>query len=300
LSSGPFLCLEISASNQNQPERRKVMTAAPDTNSPRRPVALITGASSGIGADLARRYACAGYDLIICARRQSLLEDLAAELSDVRVHVAVADLAKSRGPAKLVSAVEASGWEVDLLVNNAGIAPSGWFNSNSKKNITDAINLNVRALTELCHYFGEQMVRRGSGRIMNVASIVSFQAVPGMAVYSATKAYVLSLSESLAEEWRDTGVSVTALCPGLTRTDLAKGFSDQELPEFVMADSKTVADEGYRAAKAGRTVHVSGWLNQAVVEWLQLQPRWWTRTLSGVAARSGFIPGATRQSASSR
>jgi short-subunit dehydrogenase len=134
------------------------------------------------------------------------------------------------------------------------------------------------------------MEARGGGRILNMASVASFQPVPGMAVYSATKAYVLSLTESLSEEFKDTGVTVTALCPGVTKTELVEdvSFGGQKIPELFMADAAEVAREGYQACMYGEAVRVPGVLNQALVTWTQAQPRWLTRLFSGIAARSTF------------
>ena len=123
---------------------------------------------------------------------------------------------------------------------------------------------------------------------MNVASVAAFQAVPGLSVYGATKAYVLSLSEALSEELRGTGVTVTALCPGLTKTDMVDDIHDATIPEFLMASARDVALEGYDACMAGEAVRIPGPIYQALVSWLQFQPRWFVRFLSGMAARTSF------------
>jgi len=256
-----------------------------------KPVALITGASSGIGAELARIYASNGYDLIIAARREPLLASLAAELApSCTVHSVVVDLARSKGPGRLFDAVAELGLTVDVLVNNAGVIDTEPMLDAPRERLINLINLNVRALTDLTHLFGTPMVARGYGRILNVASVASFQPVPGMAVYAASKAFVLSLTESLSEELKSTGVTVTALCPGPTKTEMADAFKDMELADWFLADARTVAQEGFDACKAGQVIRIPGIANQALVNWSHFQPRWLVRTLAGFASRgSSFL-----------
>lgn len=254
-----------------------------------RPTALITGASAGIGSELARIFASNGYDLILAARRVDRLDALAAELSDSTVHCVPVDLAKTKGPQKLFDAVSDAGMTVDVLVNNAGVISTEPMLDGKCQPLLDMLNLNVRALTELTHRFAEPMVSRGYGRILNVASVASFQPVPGMAVYAASKAFVLSLTESLSEEWRGSGVTVTALCPGPTRTEMADAFADLGLADWLLADPKTVAQEGFEALKAGQVIKVPGLANQAMVSWSQYQPRWLVRALGGLASRSASL-----------
>lgn len=262
-----------------------------------RPVALITGASSGIGRELAIVFAEQGHDLIVVARREKKLAALAKEIEraqgpDCVVHVLAADLAKAKGPARLLSEVRDLGLDVDVLVNNAGVAESGPFAALKRADAVTMVNLNVRALTELTLAFAAQMTKRGAGRILNVASIVAFQPVPSMAVYSASKAYVLSLTESISEELRGTGVTVSALCPGLTRTEMVADVSVAEnVPELLMSDPRAVAEQGYRACMRGEVIEIPGILNQAFVGWTQTQPRWAYRLLSGLAARASFTWG---------
>ena len=261
-----------------------------------RPVALITGASAGIGEALARQFAQAGYDLVLAARRKGRLESLAKALAELTNDACVAypvpvNLARSKGPAELVRAIDDLGLEVDVLVNNAGVAESGRFISAARKPVNDLVNLNVRALTELSLIFGQRMAGRGAGRILNVASIVAFQPVPSMAVYAASKAYVLSLTESLAEELRGSGVTCTALCPGLTKTEMVDDLVPSEfepLSSLAMADVDSVARAGLRACLRGETITIPGMLNQAFVNWTQFQPRWSYRLWSGMFARMSF------------
>ncbi|MEL6187617.1 MAG: SDR family NAD(P)-dependent oxidoreductase, partial [Myxococcota bacterium] len=178
-----------------------------------RPVALVTGASAGIGADLARLYADAGFDLVLVARRRARLETLAESLP-VHCLVVDADLAVSEGPARVYEAVTQAGLQVEELVCSAGLGSYGRFVELPLDRELEQVRVNVEALVALCRRFAPAMVERGHGRILNLASLASFQAGPGMATYCATKAFVLSFSEALAEELRGTGVTVTAHCPG--------------------------------------------------------------------------------------
>ncbi|MEM1232021.1 MAG: SDR family oxidoreductase [Pseudomonadota bacterium] len=256
-----------------------------------RPVALVTGASSGIGREFAKVFAAHGHDLVLVARRERKLEALAAEiLADqgdaCTVDVIAVDLGKAKGPKRLVAELRDRGIAVDALVNNAGLADSGNFAEMSAARALDIVNLNVRALTELSLALLPDMVERGRGRILNVASIVAFQPVPSMAVYSASKAYVLSLTESLSEELKHTGVTVSALCPGLTKTEMTEDIDmAAEVPELFVGQARDVAEQGYRACMRGEVIAIPGLLNQAFVGWTQTQPRWSYRLLSGLAAR---------------
>ncbi len=253
-----------------------------------RPVALITGASAGIGVELARIFAAHGYDLILAARREDRLQALAAEL-DTTVLCVPVDLAKAKGPQKLMDAVAEHKIRIDVLVNNAGVISTELMLEAKGYALTNLVNLNCRSLMELTHHFGRKMVDRGYGRILNVASVASFQPVPGMAVYAASKAFVLSLTESLSEELRGTGVTVTALCPGPTRTEMADAFADLEMAEWFLADPKSVAREGFDALRSGQVIRVPGLANQAMVNWANYQPRWLLRTLGGLASRSAAL-----------
>ncbi len=261
-----------------------------------KPLVLITGASSGIGADLARIFAREGYDLIITARREDRLEALADELADqAQVTVVAVDLAKTRGPAKLHEAVQVLGRDVDVLVNNAGVMSSEPFAEARPADVRDLVNLNVRALTELTHHYLPGMIDRGRGRILNVASVVSFQPVPGLAAYAASKAFVLSLTESLSEELHGTGVTVTALCPGPTKTAMADAFDDVAGADWFLADAKAVAEEGFAACRSGEVIRVPGLLNQAMTTWIRYQPRWLVRAVSGFTARNSFMMGTSNR-----
>ena len=195
-----------------------------------RPRVLITGASSGIGAEFARRFASNGYDLILVARRQDLLNALREELAALGADVLVIskDLALKTSAKSLYQDVKSCNLTVDVLVNNAGVAYGGAFTAMDAEAVPRMVLLNAATLATLTRLFVTDMVARGSGRILNISSLSAFQAVPSMTLYAATKAFVLSFTEGLAEELRGTGVTVTALCPGLTDTDMVHDIAHGE------------------------------------------------------------------------
>ena len=254
---------------------------------------LITGASAGIGAELARKFAKHGHRLTLVARRRDRLQQLAAELERehcVDVKLVVQDLAKPAGPSAVVKAALADGEAIGILVNNAGVIDVGPFAASATDKIVGLVNLNVRALTELTSLLLPPMVERGFGRVLNVASLAAFQPVPSMAAYAASKAYVLSFSEALAEELRGSGVKVSALCPGMTATDMATEIkagsaAAAKLPRQLLSDPADVAAQAYRATMNGQAVLVPGLPNQITAAWAQVTPRWLTRYVTGFAAR---------------
>jgi short-subunit dehydrogenase len=241
-------------------------------------------------AELARAFAREGHQLTLVARRRAKLEGLAAELARehyVDVRTIVQDLAKPTGPAAVVKAAQADG-HIGILVNNAGVIDVGPFSASRTDALVNMANLNVRALTELTSLVVPGMVKRGFGRILNVASLAAFQPVPGMAAYAATKAYVLALTEAMSEELKGSGVTVTALCPGITDTDMATDIqagSSAKLPRQLVSDPADVAAEGVKALMAGQVVVVPGFPNQITAAWAQVTPRWLTRYVTGFAAR---------------
>ena len=255
--------------------------------------ALITGASGGIGLELARVFAEHGFDLIIVARRENELEALAERCrgqQGVRVHVLPMDLLVPDAPAKLIQQIEDSGLDVDVLVNNAGLMDMGGFAEIEIDRHERLLQLNVIVLTSLARRLVPAMIDRGRGRILNVASTSSFQPVPSMALYAASKAFVLSLSESLSEELKGTGVTVTALCPGLTKTDMYDRAHDEHanvrsVPGFLLSDVEAVAREGFEACVAGRAVVVPGLPNQLLAGAVGLYPRWLVRGIGGLIGR---------------
>ena len=253
---------------------------------------LITGASAGIGAELAREFARHGHQLTLVARRRAKLAGLAAELErehHVDVRTIVQDLAKPTSPAAVVKAAQADG-EIGILVNNAGVIDIGPFATSKTDALVNLVNLNVRALTELTSLVVPRMVKRGFGRILNVASLAAFQPVPSMAAYAASKAYVLALTEAMSEELKGSGVTTTALCPGVTETDMAteiqaSSAAAAKLPRQFISDPVDVAAEAYKALMAGQVVLVPGLPNQITAAWAQVTPRWLTRYVTGFAAR---------------
>ena len=256
--------------------------------------ALITGASSGIGLELAKVFAREGHELVLVARRQELLEQLAEEISDEHrsderdgPKVFARDLATPGAAAELHATLKADDLEIDVLVNNAGVMEDGPFLESDPSRLSNLMALNVVALAELTRLLLPLMVGRGRGKLLNVASLASFQPIPHLALYAASKAFVLSLTESLSEELAGTGVTATALCPGLTDTSLVSGALGGDVPSYLLMDAKSVARAGYRAMKAGRVIEVPGVANEAAANWSRALPRWMVRMMGGVAARSG-------------
>ena len=244
-----------------------------------RPRALVTGASGGIGYELAKVLAREGNDLVLVARSTEQLEKIAADLREdfgVDVRVLPADLSEPGAPDRIQERLVADGLGVDILVNNAGFGTLGPFASRDTASQVDMVQVNVAALTHLSHLFIGPMVERGRGRIMNVASTAAFQPGPGMAVYFSTKAYVLSFSEALAEELRGSGVTVTTLCPGPTVTGFQKraGMERSALGgRMVTASAASVARAGYRGMMRGRRVVIPGWTNRVGTVLPRLFPR---------------------------
>lgn len=258
----------------------------------RREVALITGASAGIGSALAACFAKGGFDLVLVARSadklQALAETLAAE-HGVKVVVEPCDLSLNGAAGKLATRLRKRKILVDALVNNAGVLEQGAFTNIDKVQQLGMIQLNITSLTEMLTEFIPPMQERKRGRILNVASIAAFQPLPSLATYAATKAYVLSLSESLAEELRPDGITVTALCPGITATDMMEQAKDKnsrlQLPSFVIGDVTQVAQSGYEACMAGEVIRVPGGLNLMGSLMARATPKWVVRRVMGVMGR---------------
>jgi short-subunit dehydrogenase len=254
-------------------------------------LALITGASRGIGAELAKQFAEGGYDLVLVARSAGQLLDLAASINKDYGRWATtvpADLGQPGAAQKLSRQLQEENIEVDVLVNNAGLLDSGEFTDISLQDHLRLIDLNIAALTALTHQFLGPMRQRGRGRILNVASLASFQPVPQLAVYAASKAYVLSLTEALSQELKGTGVTITALCPGFVRTDMTTGGAageDLHLPSALMLSPEFVAQEGFKACMKGETIHVPGLGGRLVAGITDLQPRAVRRVTSGLLGR---------------
>jgi short-subunit dehydrogenase len=261
---------------------------------PGKPIALITGASSGIGAAFAQVFAAQGHDLVLVARREDRLRALASAIetqSEVHCHVVVQDLGLPEAPQAVLDDVVRRGLQVGVLVNNAGVLHRGTFAATGLAQHLQLLQLNVVACTALAHLFLAPMLARGSGRILNVASMSAFQPLPHLAVYAASKAYLLSLSEALAIETRGTGVTVTALCPGFTNTDMIArdaGESAMHLPFVRNLEPDEVARQGYVACMAGQPLLITGAANRAVAAFVRHQPRSWWRWASSRVARKGF------------
>jgi short-subunit dehydrogenase len=239
--------------------------------------ALITGASSGIGRELAHLFAGRGHDLVLVARGDEQLQRVGDECRGrgVQVTTLSRDLGDPRSAPDIVAELEARSITVDVLVNNAGFATFGLFAEIDADRDIEMIRVNVVALTHLTKLLLPGMLTRRRGRILNVASTAAFQPGPLMAVYYATKAYVLSLSVALANETKGTGVTVTALCPGPTRTGFQRraAMEDSRLVAGTIMDARTVARAGYEGMLKGRAVVVPGLRNQIGAFATRLAPR---------------------------
>jgi len=240
--------------------------------------ALVTGASGGIGEELARLFAADGHDLVLLARSRDKLARLSEELAGkhgVGARVVAADLARPEAPREIFEELKGAGVTVDALVNNAGFGSYGLFAETDSQSELDLLQVNVVALTHLAKLFLPGMIARRRGYLMNVASTAAFQPGPLMAVYYASKAYVLSLSEALANECEGTGVVVSALCPGPTETGFvaAAGMGDSKLFDRAVMDARTVAAEGYRGLLAGKTLVIPGFRNNLLARTVGFFPR---------------------------
>lgn len=240
---------------------------------------LITGASGGIGYEMAKIAAGDHHNLVLVARTGEKLELLAGKLraaNKIEVVTIVMDLAEKDGAGKLISLLKEEHLAVDTLVNNAGFGDSGDFAAASLQKNLEMINLNISALTQLTHYCLQNMGKTGRGRILNVASTAAFMPGPGMAVYYASKAYVLSFSEALAREVKAKGITVTTLCPGLTDTNffIAAGLRNSFLNSlFPKAAAEKVAKAGYHGMIKGKHLVVPGLINKLVISAPRFLPR---------------------------
>ncbi|HEX4335459.1 MAG TPA: SDR family oxidoreductase [Polyangiaceae bacterium] len=240
--------------------------------------ALITGASTGIGLELTRLFAAGEHDLVLVARSKQKLDELATELSSkhgVRVLVVAEDLQDPAAPERILERVTREGFTVDLLVNNAGFGAAAPFLETAARRSLDMIALNISALTHLTHLFAAGMVERGHGGVLNIASTAGFQPGPNMAVYYATKAYVVSFTEAIAVELAPKGVHVTAFCPGPVETEFARiaGNDDSVLFKMGAARADAVALDAYRSFMKRRVLVISGGTNWLGVQLLRFAPR---------------------------
>jgi len=247
--------------------------------------ALVTGASSGIGTAFARALRARGERLVLVARRRDRLERLAADLGgEAHAAVVAQDLAAPGAAARLLAEVRARGFAVDLLVNNAGLGHTSRFHTQPDEVVRGMVDLNVRALTELTRAFLPEMVTRRRGRIVNVASNAAFQPIPYMAVYAATKAYVLSFTEALASELRGTGVQVQALCPGITATeflDVAATHRGLLVTRMPMMSAEDVVASSLRGLDRGRLRVIAGLPNRILAAVQSFVPRGIVRRIAG-------------------
>jgi short-subunit dehydrogenase len=240
---------------------------------------LITGASNGIGLEFAQINAIKGNNLILVARNWKKLQEIKADLEskyDVNVAIISKDLSVKDAAQEVYNEVKLLQLRVDYLINNAGFGDFGFFTSTDWEKEQEMINLNITALTQLTKLFLKDMISRRNGKILNLASTAAFQPGPKMAVYFATKAYVLSFSEAIANEVKEFGITVTALCPGPTTSgfqsaaamDDAKLFKDKKLPT-----AKEVAEYGYNAMMKGKTVAIHGFMNTVLATSIRFLPR---------------------------
>ena len=240
--------------------------------------ALVTGASSGIGKELARLFAADGHAVVLVARRLPLLEALAAELRErhgVSTAAIACDLATPGGVEGLLAELGARGLAVDFLVNNAGVGSTGRFVDSPVEREVRMTELNVTAVVRLTHALLPGMLARGQGRVLIIGSTAGFQPGAYMATYYASKAFVNHFSEALAHELRGTGVTVTLSCPGPTRTEFGRvsGVDQSRLFQMSVAPAERVAREAYRALFAGRVLVIHGFLNRLAVQLLRVGPR---------------------------
>lgn len=244
-------------------------------------VTLITGASAGLGVEFARQCAKRGEPLALAARRRDRMEALATELGG-DIHIFEADLSKEGAAASLIAELEAEGLSVGTLVNNAGFGLGGKFADRPLDRLSEMIDLNVRALTELCHLVLPAMRARGTGAILNVASTAAFQPGPNMAVYYATKAYVLSFTEALHHELKGSGIRVSALCPGPTHSEFSD-VADSHSPtlERMKMPAAPVVAAGLRGLDRNKAVVIPGLKNKIGAQMSRLLPRSTMRTIIG-------------------
>jgi uncharacterized protein len=243
-------------------------------------VAVITGASAGLGVDFARQLSKRGHRLVLAARRKDRLEALAKELGNARA-IAI-DLSKANAAGKLIADIEANREVVDLLVNNAGFGLIGRFAELDAKRERQMVDLNIGALTDLCRLVAPGMIERKSGGILNVASTAAFQPGPKMAVYFATKAYVLSLTEALHEELKPHGIKVTCLCPGPTHTEFGEvaGFGGNGIFDKVAMESPDVVETGLKGLDRNKAVVITGLLNKIAATSTRFVPRFAIRKIA--------------------
>ena len=246
-----------------------------------RPVTLITGASAGLGAEFARQCAARGEALALVARRRDRMEALAAEIGG-DIHIFAADLAKEGAAASLIAELEAEGLTVDTLINNAGFGLAGKFWSRPLDRLAEMVDLNCRTLTELCHLVLPAMRARNAGAILNVASTAAFQAGPNMAVYYASKAYVLSFTEALHHELKGSAIRVSCLCPGPTATEFGEvAGSKSPALERIKGPAGAVVRAGLKGLDRNKAIVIPGLPNKVTAQINRFFPRALVRRVVG-------------------
>lgn len=252
---------------------------------------LITGASSGIGEAFARRLAAQGENVLLVARSEDKLASMCNELGrahNINAQYVALDLAEAGAPVRLFEETNGRGLEVETLINNAGFGSMGDFTSHELERELNMIDLNVKSLVALTYFFIRPMRERKRGTIINVASTAAFQGVPFMAVYAATKAFVLSFSEALWDENRPFGVHVMALCPGVTETNFFAAAKSERPPLRVAQTPEQVVDTALKGLKRGKTHIISGWTNYVMAESERLAPRWLVARIAGKAMKPKY------------
>jgi short-subunit dehydrogenase len=252
---------------------------------------LITGASSGIGAAFARKLAARGRNVLLVARSEDKLIALCNEVgrsNNIRAQYVTLDLQQPDAAAQLFEETQKRELEIDMLINNAGFGSMGDFAKLDSDRELEIIQLNIRALVDLTHRFLQPMRERKRGTIVNVASTAGFQAVPYMATYAATKAFVLSFSEALWEENRSYGVHVMALCPGVTETNFFEASGMDHPPMRLSQTPEEVVETALRALNRKKSTVVSGWFNFFTMEAERFFPRSIVTRIAGKALRSRF------------
>lgn len=248
------------------------------------PLALITGASSGLGADFAREFAARGYDLFVTARRTDRLESLKQEIESThrnRVYLLSADLGAPEGAQEILDELKKQELRVHTLINNAGMARHAAFVDRDDWDQT--IQVNVTSLVNLTNALLPDMFAQKAGQILNVSSIAAFQAMPWMSIYAASKAFVLSFTEGLAEELKGRNIKISCLCPGGIRTEFsqASDIDETKYPDFVFMESVDVVREAIKALERNELIYVPGAINKASIAASKFLPRSWTRKSAG-------------------
>ncbi|WP_339726158.1 SDR family NAD(P)-dependent oxidoreductase [uncultured Paraglaciecola sp.] len=252
--------------------------------------ALITGASEGIGRSFAEIYAKNGHDLVLVARNQIKLEEFAQQLQAkyaIHVDVFAADLIPVDAAKNLFTAISLKDIKIDILVNNAGMMQVEKLSLSDPLQLNNLLQLNIQSLVNMTQQFVKPMLARGQGKIVNVGSIASFMPTPNFAAYGASKAFVLSFSEGIAEEFRGTGVTVTCVCPGMTETKMLSHADGLEkfIPKFLKADPMELAAQAYKASMKGDVIFLDKIANKLLVQWATHYPKWLVRGVNGLFAR---------------